>query len=89
MHDETLVYLTYFNAGLRVYDIRDERTPKEIACYIPPDPMVRLGPLPKSGLVTQSEDVLVDARGNIFVTDKNRGICVLRLDDEARTGRSR
>jgi hypothetical protein len=81
LHDESLVFLTYFNAGLRVYDISDERTPKEIACYIPADPEVRLGPLPKSGLVTQSEDVLVDARGNIFVSDKNRGVCILRLED--------
>lgn len=84
LHDENLVFLTYFNAGLRVYDIRDERSPKEIACYIPPDPSQRLGPLPKSGLVTQSEDVLVDARGNIFVSDKNRGVVVLRLDESLR-----
>ncbi|MEY2661362.1 MAG: hypothetical protein RLZZ123_2534 [Pseudomonadota bacterium] len=81
IHDENLVFLTYFNAGLRVYDISDARKPKEIACYIPSDPEVRLGPLPKSGLVTQSEDVLVDARGHIYVSDKNRGVCILRLQD--------
>ena len=81
LHNENLVFLTYFNAGLRVYDISDERTPKEIACYIPADPTVRLGPLPNSGLVTQSEDVVVDSRGNIYVSDKNRGVCILRLND--------
>jgi hypothetical protein len=73
------VFLTYFNAGLRVYDISDPRTPKEIAYFIPPAPSQRLGPLPQTGLVTQTEDVLVDARGNIFISDKNRGVCVLRL----------
>jgi hypothetical protein len=29
--------------------------------------------------VCQSEDVVVDARGNIFVTDKNLGVYVLRV----------
>jgi hypothetical protein len=28
-------------------------------------------------LVTQSEDVLVDARGLVYVTDKNHGLYVL------------
>ena len=82
--DENIVFLTYFNAGLRVYDISDQRTPKEIAYFLPPDPEKRLGPLPNSGLVTQSEDVLVDSRGNIFVSDKNRGISVLRLESHSK-----
>jgi len=70
-------YLTYFNAGLRVYDIRDPYLPKEIACYIPPDPKKRLGVLPKT-LVVQSEDVLVDRRGYCYLTDKNHGLHILR-----------
>jgi hypothetical protein len=40
----------------------------------------RRGPLPKTRLVCQSEDVLVDARGNIYVSDKNHGVYVLRMD---------
>lgn len=79
--DENIVFLTYFNAGLRAYDISDERTPREIGYFIPPDPVERRGPLPATGLVTQSEDVLVDARGNVFVSDKNHGIYVLRLEN--------
>ncbi len=71
------IYLTYFNAGLRVYDIQDPYLPKEIAYYLPPDPLVRRGPLPKT-LVTQSEDVLVDSRGYAYVTDKNHGLHILR-----------
>jgi hypothetical protein len=77
-HDENVVFLTYFNAGVRIYDISDERTPREIGYFLPPDPQERRGLLPATGLVTQSEDVLVDRRGNIFVTDKNHGIYVLR-----------
>jgi hypothetical protein len=79
-HNENLVFLTYFNAGLRIYDIQDARTPREVAYFIPPDPAERRGLLPATGLVTQSEDVLVDGRRNIFVTDKNHGIYVLRYD---------
>lgn len=77
--DENTVFITWFNAGLRVYDISIERQPQEIGYFIAPDPLVQRGPLPKTGLVTQSEDVLVDARGNIFVSDKNHGIYVLRF----------
>jgi hypothetical protein len=71
------VYLTYFNAGLRVYDISDPYLPREIGYYIPPDPTERLGLLPRT-LVTQTEDVLVDARGCIYITDKNHGLHILR-----------
>lgn len=81
--DESLVFVTYFNAGLRVFDIRDERAPREVGWFIAPDPQVRRGPLPRSGLATQSEDVVVDARGNIFVSDKNHGVYVLRYQPQA------
>jgi hypothetical protein len=70
------LYLAYFNAGLRVYDISDPYRPHEIAYYIPPDPPERRGLLPEA-LVTQSEDVLVDRRGYIYVTDKNWGVHIL------------
>ena len=73
-----LIYLTYFNAGLRIYDIKNPRLPKEIGWFIPPTPTKRYGPLPYDKLVSQTEDVLVDTRGNIYITDKNWGIFVLR-----------
>lgn len=76
--DEDLCFLTYFNAGLRIYDISDERAPKEIAYFVPPDPKERRGILPATKLVNQTEDVVVDARGNIFISDKNHGVYVLR-----------
>src|SRR5688572_27417410 len=77
---DDVAYLTYFNAGLRVYDIRDARQPKEIGYFVPADPLVRIGTKP-SQLVAQSEDVLVDRRGCIYLSDKTYGIHILRLDN--------
>jgi hypothetical protein len=75
---EDVVYLTWFNAGLRVYDITDAREPVEIGRFVPADPTTRYGPLPATALVTQSEDVLVDRRGFVYLSDKNQGLYVLR-----------
>ena len=40
--------------------------------------MKRYGPLPYDKLVNETEDVLVDTRGNIYITDKHWGMFVLR-----------
>jgi hypothetical protein len=77
---DDIAYLTYFNAGLRVYDIRDARQPKEFAYFVPADPLVRIGTKP-SQLVAQSEDVLVDRRGCIYLSDKTHGIHILRVNN--------
>jgi hypothetical protein len=84
---DDVAYLTYFNAGLRVYDIRDARTPKEIGYFIPPDPKERIGTKP-SKLVPQVEDVLVDRRGFIYISEKNSGIFILKLKQVWPYGRS-
>ena len=72
-----LIYLTYFNAGLRVFDVKEPRVPRETGWFIPPTPPKRIGLLP-AALVNQTEDVLVDTRGNIYITDKQWGLWVLR-----------
>ncbi|MGH7874178.1 MAG: LVIVD repeat-containing protein [Candidatus Binatia bacterium] len=77
---DDVAYLTYFNAGLRVYDIRDARQPKEIAYFIPADPKTRIGTKPTQ-LAAQAEDVLVDRRGYIYLSDKNHGIHVLKVKE--------
>jgi hypothetical protein len=79
LHSADIVIMTWFNAGLRVFDIRDPYLPREVAWYLPEDPVERRGLLPRTALVTQSEDVLADARGNIFFTDKNWGLHAVRL----------
>lgn len=65
------------NAGLRIYDTSTPAAPREVGYFLPPDPTHRYGVFPKGKLVAQSEDVLVDTRGLIYVTDKNQGLWIL------------
>lgn len=70
-----LVFVTYFNAGLRVYDLADAERPIEIAHWLPPTP-------PGQAAV-QINDVFVTADFDIYVTDRgNGGVYVVRPDDE-------
>lgn len=80
-HTEQRIYLTYFNAGLRIYDIEEPRRPREVGWFLPPDPKKRYGPQPPDALVLQSEDVLVDRRGVIYLSNKNQGLWILRHTD--------
>jgi hypothetical protein len=74
------LYLSYFNAGLRIFDVSHPRLPQEIGYFIPPDPTQRYGPMPEGRLVVQTEDVLVDRRGFIYITDKNQGLWVMKYE---------
>jgi hypothetical protein len=68
-----LVYVAWFNAGLRVVDIADPYRPVERAFFIPDAPPGRPA--------AQSNDVFVDERGLIYVTDRwGGGMDILRLD---------
>ena len=67
-----------FNAGLRIYSLEDPYMPVEVGFFVPAAPTRRLGPRPKEALVCSFEDVLIDARGNIYCTDANHGLFVLR-----------
>jgi hypothetical protein len=80
-----LVYLTYFNAGLRIFDIHEPRMPKEVGWFIPPTPTKRIGLIPTGTLVNQTEDVLVDTRGYIYITDKQWGLFILRYTGPGQT----
>ena len=73
------IYLTYFNAGLQIFDISEPRDPFIAGFYIPDDPIARRGPLPKT-LVVQAEDVLVDRRGVIYMSEKNSGIYLMSFE---------
>jgi hypothetical protein len=74
------IYCAYFNAGLRIYDLSDPYLPKEIAYFIPPEPTkfaFNEQGLPGPKTVTV-EDVLVDNRGVIYITNMHQGLWTLR-----------
>jgi hypothetical protein len=73
-----LFHVAHFNAGLRLYDVSNTRLPREVGWFLPPDPVRRYGPMPHGALVTQTEDVVVDRRGFIYITDKNQGLWIVR-----------
>jgi len=64
---EDIVLGTFFNAGLRVYDVRDPHDPREIAAFVPPAP----NGAPKG--TVQINDVFVDDRGIVFAVDRHAG----------------
>ena len=73
-HADNIIYMTWVNAGLHVYDIADARQPREIGYFIPPDPpRVAGAPPPPAKWVTDSADVLVDTRGYIYLSDRHAG----------------
>ena len=64
---ETIVIGTFFNAGVRAYDISDPYAPREVAYFVPPAP--ENSPV---GSV-QINDCFVDDRGIVFTVDRHAG----------------
>jgi hypothetical protein len=72
---ETIAFVTYFNAGLRVYDLSRAEAPTEVAFWEPATPTGQEAP--------QINDLFIDDELNIFVSDRiTGGLYVLRPDDE-------
>ena len=53
---ETLIFATYQNAGVRVFDIADAYAPREVARFIPPPPETMIDMRPNRPRVIQSND---------------------------------
>ncbi len=66
---ETLIFATYQNAGVRVYDITDQFRPVEIGACVPPAPKKLVDPRPNRPVVLHSADVFVDKNGLCYCTD--------------------
>jgi len=74
---EELMFVTYFNAGLRVYDLADPGSPQEIAAYIPE--------CPPDQEVVQINDVWVGEDHLVYITDRiGGGAYILEPDDALR-----
>jgi hypothetical protein len=87
-----LMFVSYFNAGVRAIDIREPFSPREVAFFIPattPNTDVRCrddGPPPTGCKVAiQTNNVEVDDRGFIYIVDRaNTGLHILELTGDAR-----
>jgi hypothetical protein len=64
---EDYVLGTFFNAGVRAYDVRDPYQPREVASFIPDAP----NGAPAG--TAQVNDVFVDDRGIVFAVDRHAG----------------
>ena len=74
-HSDQIIIGTFFNGGLRAYDISNPYQPKEIATFIPPAP-----PLSPAGSI-QLNDVFVDERGIVYTVDRHvGGLYILEMD---------
>jgi hypothetical protein len=70
---EYMVFVTYFNAGLRVYDLADPVHPEEIAHWIPA--------CPPGQAAAQINDLFVAADHTVYATDRvNGGVYILEPD---------
>ena len=68
---EDILFLTYFNAGLRMYDISDPSNIREIGAFVPA--------APSGQKAIQINDVYVSEDGLIYATDRlSAGVFILR-----------
>jgi hypothetical protein len=88
---ERILFVSYFNAGVRALDIRDPFHPKEIGYYIPPvtdktdKRCIGQGADQKCKTAVQTHNVEVDDRGYIYIVDRaNSGMDILQLTGPAK-----
>jgi hypothetical protein len=77
---EDMIFATWNNAGVRVFDIKDAFAPKELAYWVPPMPKRMIDPRPKVTQAAKTADVYVMPDGLMYVTDWNAGLNVLQYD---------
>jgi hypothetical protein len=77
---EEIIFATYNNAGVRVFDIKDAFAPKEIASWVPPAPQRLIDPRPNVSLAAKTCDAYVTSEGLMYVSDWNAGMHVLQYE---------
>jgi hypothetical protein len=74
---DEIIFTTYQNAGVRVFDISNPYQPREKAALVPPPPSGMMDPRQNRSRVIQSADLFVDAQGLVYVTDYNAGLYIM------------
>lgn len=72
-HSDSLVIGSFFNAGVRIYDVRNMARPRLAAWNIPPAPAHSSANAPVPDKTIQINDVFIDNRGVIFAVDRFGG----------------
>jgi len=91
LYYKRVMFFAHFNAGVRALDVRDPFHPREIGYYIPAitdktdKRCVGSGAEEHCRVVIQTNNVEVDDRGYIYITDRaNTGLHILELTGTAR-----
>jgi hypothetical protein len=90
--DHTLAIMSYFNAGIRAFDIRDPFDPVEVAHFVPEatpntiETCSEVDGAEQCAHVIQTNNVNIDDRGYIYAVDRsNTGLHIVELTGTART----
>jgi hypothetical protein len=75
-----LVFATYYNAGLRVFDVSNPFQPRQTGYFVTPPPERLVDIRPNAVPVTSSCDVYVDPNGVMLLSDTNAGLYALQYD---------
>ena len=91
MYDKRLMFFSYFNAGVRVVDVRDPFHPTEVGYYIPAvtaktsSSCVTIERKSICKTAVQTNNAEVDDRGIIYIVDRaTTGLHILELTGPAR-----
>ena len=87
-----IVFLAYFNAGVRAVDVRDPYHPKEIGYFIPTTTAasdkrcIKVNGEDRCKIAIQTNNVETDDRGYVYIVDRaNNGMHILELTGAARS----